>query len=138
MWICKVACQFLEEMHHQQHSSAKSNCKDITGGTYQTLAKTKAEAFSPRIYDQGLFHCNRSVTLAFSSLVEFQSDHTTADCTITLSQCNCSTIMTSRARAQRWLLLPFPCAAGAGRQQGQLSEQGAQHIGAARNKPIIN
>lgn len=53
-------------MHQQQCSSANSNCKDITGGTHQTLAKTTAESFIPCLWP-GLLHFKSVMSLLPSS-----------------------------------------------------------------------
>lgn len=108
-------------MHHQQHSSAKSNCKDITGGTHQILAKTKAETFLSCLYGQGLFHYNSLVALPFPSSVEISARPHHRWLHHYSVPANCSTIMTNDASVEGK-------AASSPRHwcpRGELPEQGA-------------
>lgn len=103
--FAKKPARLLQKMHQKQHSFVKSNHKD---GTHQTLAETKPEIFSSRIYDQGLFDCNRTVTFPFPSLAEI-SVRPYYSCTVTVAQSNSST-MTARGPRAEWgsLFSPLP------------------------------
>ena len=93
---------------HLQSQTAKTS----QVGHIKHWPRQKQKHFHPIFMTRVCFILTGQLRYHFLLQRKFQSDHTTADCTTILSQHNCSIITTNGARAERWPLLPFPCAAG--------------------------